>query len=181
MKSYLRMASELRQVEWGADALSLHFRGIELLGEVGEAANVMKKLERERLGIRGSRATVDDLANELADVVICADLVGLDVGEHVSTGRGALMIYSGTEFDALGVVLGKMAGRALEMIEMVVRARLVGRGERETVDVLASTLGELIKVAHRIASERGIDLDAAVVAKFNATSEKIGLKTRMKV
>ena len=37
--------------------------------------NVVKKLERERLGLRGSRATLEDLADELADVVICADLL----------------------------------------------------------------------------------------------------------
>src|SRR5690606_32982880 len=66
--------------------------------------NVIKKLERERLGIRGSRATTEMLAEELADVVICADLIAMDAG---------------------------------------------------------------------------IDLDAAVAAKFNATSEKVGLPTRL--
>ncbi len=69
---------------------------------MGEACNVVKKLERERHGWRGSRATLDDLAQELADVVICADLCAVTAG---------------------------------------------------------------------------IDLDAAVVAKFNATSRKQGLST----
>ncbi len=105
--STLRSANEARQKEWDQDnAISLAYRGNELAGEVGEACNVIKKLERERMGIRGSRASISMLAEELADVVICADL---------------------------------------------------------------------------IAMQAGIDLDAAVEAKFNATSIKVGLNTRLAV
>lgn len=101
----LRDANRARQAQWDtADRIGLIYRANELAGEVGEACNVAKKIERERLGIAGSRSTVDQLAEELADVVICADLVAM---------------------------------------------------------------GE------------GIDLDAAVAAKFNATSEKIGLPQRL--
>lgn len=101
----LRSANRARQREWDAgNQLSLAYRGNELAGEVGEACNVIKKLERERLGILGSRATVGELADELADVLICADL---------------------------------------------------------------------------IAMHYGIDLEAAVARKFNATSEKVGLQTRL--
>ncbi len=101
----LRAANAARQVEWDAGGeIDAAYRGNELAGEVGEACNVIKKLERERRGIRGSRATVQDLADELADVVICTDL---------------------------------------------------------------------------IAMQYGIDLDAAVERKFNATSEKVGLVTRL--
>jgi NTP pyrophosphatase (non-canonical NTP hydrolase) len=100
----LRGANEARQKEWDAgNQITLAYRGNELAGEVGEACNVIKKLERERMDIRGSRATLTDLASELADVVICADL---------------------------------------------------------------------------IAMQAGINLDAAVAAKFNATSVKVGLQTR---
>lgn len=101
----LRAANIARQIEWDQDnQITAAYRGNELAGEVGEACNVIKKLERERLGILGSRATVDELADELADVLICADL---------------------------------------------------------------------------IAMHYGIDLEAAVARKFNATSEKIGLRTRL--
>lgn len=101
----LRAANAARQKEWDSkDQIDLSYRGNELAGEVGEACNVIKKLERERMGIRGSRDTVEHLAEELADVLICADL---------------------------------------------------------------------------IAMAAGIDLDQAVRDKFNATSEKNGLKTRM--
>lgn len=101
----LREANAARQAEWDKDErISLSYRGNELAGETGEACNIIKKLERERLGIRGSRATVDQLADELADVLICADLIAL---------------------------------------------------------------------------AEGIDLEAAVARKFNATSEKVGLSTRL--
>ena len=101
----LREANALRQKEWDtAGQITLAYRGNELAGEVGEACNVIKKLERERMGIQGSRDTNEHLAEELADIVICTDLIAMDAG---------------------------------------------------------------------------IDLDAAVEAKFNSTSEKVGLRTRL--
>ncbi len=79
--STLRAANSARQKEWDTDnSITLAYRGNELAGEVGEACNVIKKLERERLGIRGSRASAAQLAEELADVVICADLIAMDAG-----------------------------------------------------------------------------------------------------
>jgi NTP pyrophosphatase (non-canonical NTP hydrolase) len=101
----LRAANVARNAEWDPEnRITLAFCGVELAGETGEACNIIKKMERERLGIRGSRATTDQLAEELADVVICADLAAM---------------------------------------------------------------------------RAGIDLDAAVRKKFNATSEKYGLSVRM--
>lgn len=77
----LREANANRQKEWDTNGnISITYRGNELAGEVGEACNVIKKLERERMGIKGSRATVEQLAEELADVVICADLIAMHEG-----------------------------------------------------------------------------------------------------
>lgn len=79
--SKLRAANAKRQKEWDRDyQITLSYRGTELGGEVGEALNIIKKLERERLGIKGSRATLDDLAEELADVIICCDLIAMATG-----------------------------------------------------------------------------------------------------
>ena len=85
----LRKASVARQKEWdtGSEKLSLAFKGLEMAGEAGEACNVLKKLERERLGLIGSRSTLLDAAEELADVVICVDLIcqelDIDLGEAI--------------------------------------------------------------------------------------------------
>ena len=94
----LRIMNELRQKEWDPNNdITLEYSGNELAGEVGEAferaldvivlgvsvgkmANVVKKLARERLGLRGSRATTGDLANELADIIICTDLLAMRAG-----------------------------------------------------------------------------------------------------
>ena len=77
----LRDANYARQQEWDTSGnITLTYRGNELAGEVGEACNIIKKLERERMGIKGSRSTLEELAEELADVVICADLIAMSEG-----------------------------------------------------------------------------------------------------
>lgn len=76
--STLRCANYSRNQEWDpAGSITLAYRGNELAGEVGEACNIIKKLERQRLGLRGSRATKEALAGELADVLICLDLIAM--------------------------------------------------------------------------------------------------------
>lgn len=83
----LRAANKARQAAWCPEQIppDLSFRGNELAGETGEVCNVIKKLERERLGWRGSRDTLSHLAEELADVVICADLVAIAAGIDLRT------------------------------------------------------------------------------------------------
>lgn len=55
-----------------------------LMGELGEAANVAKKLNRVRDGINGNKETVDELreklARELADTFIYLDLTAQAAG-----------------------------------------------------------------------------------------------------
>lgn len=78
---WLRDLNIRRQVEWdqGKEFTLLYYSNA-MAGEVGEACNVVKKLERLRMGVVGSRATVQDLSDELADVVIYADLAALAAG-----------------------------------------------------------------------------------------------------
>lgn len=87
----LRAANILRQKEWipvGTDLGPL-FKAIELGGEIGEAQNCVKKLEREKLGVAGSRTTLDKLAEELADGLLCIDLLaeyyGIDLDAALMT------------------------------------------------------------------------------------------------
>jgi NTP pyrophosphatase (non-canonical NTP hydrolase) len=91
----LRSANNVRQKEWDpSDAIDLAYRGNELAGEVGEACNVIKKIARERLGIRGSRATKSDLASELADAIICIDLIAMM--ENIDLGLAVAIKFNGT-------------------------------------------------------------------------------------
>lgn len=77
----LLIAINQREPEWGfKEKPSILFRACELGGEAGEALNEVKKLERHRLGAVGGKASSDDLADELADVIICAALVAREAG-----------------------------------------------------------------------------------------------------
>lgn len=77
----LQHALAERDLEWDPEKkLTMEFRATEMAGECGEACNVVKKLVRERLGLRGSRATLDDLKDELEDVIICVGLLANSAG-----------------------------------------------------------------------------------------------------
>lgn len=84
----LRDANSNRQDEWEAGTeFSLVYLGNAMAGECGEACNIIKKIERNRLGARGSVAGPSELADELADVIIYADLIarkeGINLGDAV--------------------------------------------------------------------------------------------------
>lgn len=111
--SDLRRANVARQEEWCPDQKpDLAYRGNELAGEVGEACNIIKKLERERHGWRGSRSSIEALASELADVVICTDLAahaaGIDLGAAVRSAFNAT-----SEKNGLAARLAAPPGEAL--------------------------------------------------------------------
>ncbi len=81
----LRQANISRDAQWcDGRTLPLSFRGNELAGEVGEACNIIKKLEREEFGMPGSRANKAQLAEELADVIICVDLLAMQLGINLT-------------------------------------------------------------------------------------------------
>lgn len=166
----LRGANAARQKEWDkAGGIDPAYRANELAGETGEACNVIKKLERERLGIRGSRDTVAHLAEELADVVICVDLLAMSYSIDLPLDSGFPIGFPSAAF--AGAELAKQVGLLC--------------GAILAVDVVIYPLDRnfaflrVIRAAYGIADLYGIDLDYAVRAKFNATSEKVGLATRL--
>ena len=168
----LREANMHRQREWdaGGEANNADWRMNELAGEVGEVCNVLKKINRERVGVPGSRATKADLAEELADVVICIDLYMMTTGGREVTSSndvGYLAAYSLTH---LGVHLQAAIGRAAT--RLVLNPTVTGEGQH------VSFVG-LLDVCRGIAKREGIDLTMAVAQNFNATSKKMGLETMM--
>lgn len=84
MLDKLREANITRQIEWqnGKD-LTIEYRGNELAGEAGELCNLLKKVARERIGLRGTRANITDLKKEIGDVLVCLDLIANDLGLHL--------------------------------------------------------------------------------------------------
>ena len=82
----LRGANVSRQREWDPTGkITPDFFALELAGEVGELLNVYKKLMRHKLELPGSRATREDLENELADVLIVLDLFAMRMDVDLTT------------------------------------------------------------------------------------------------
>lgn len=163
----LHKANVARDREWNPEQkCDLYFWGVELAGEVGEACNIIKKLERERLGMRGSRATLQDLSDELADIIICVDLIACHI-RALADPKERLIWLKNRSLAALGNEMAAAAG----MINHII----VGTNHTQLVSMLCI----LIQHTDLIARSQKIDLDAAVKAKFNATSEKYNLTTRM--
>jgi|TARA_Y100000310_G_scaffold345664_1_gene467912 NTP pyrophosphatase (non-canonical NTP hydrolase) len=96
----LRAANEARLHAWhGQEAMegdvpqvwTLSDWGVAAAGEMGEACNIIKKLNRYRDGLVGNKETKEELMVELgieiADIVIYLDLLalaaGIDLGEQV--------------------------------------------------------------------------------------------------
>jgi NTP pyrophosphatase (non-canonical NTP hydrolase) len=131
-------ANIARDKEWDPDdKIDAAFRGVEHGGEVGEAAaevaallhcalamidhtaasgrvqNIIKKLERERHGIRGSRSTTEALGTELADDIITAYLIGMhygiDLDEEIEKKFNATSRKQG-----LSVILDLTSGRKMD-------------------------------------------------------------------
>lgn len=84
----LRKVNIKRQLEWpGSEKAQLEFRTIEVAGEFGEVAEAIKKYLRSVHGIKGSTATIEDIADEMADAIIALDLLAghlnIDLSEAV--------------------------------------------------------------------------------------------------
>lgn len=58
----------------------LSFLGCAIAGEVGELCNFIKKMERQRMGLKGSTATKEDALDEIADIFIYGIVIGTRLG-----------------------------------------------------------------------------------------------------
>lgn len=72
----LAEANQKRNAIWDPEnKLTPLFFALEHAGEVGELCNVIKKIQREKLGLPGSRVTRQHLIEELGDVLITLSLL----------------------------------------------------------------------------------------------------------
>lgn len=176
--SKLRTANIARQAEWpGAEKADLGFRALEVADEAGEVMGAIKKLTRAQRGIAGSTLTLQDVADELADTAIALDLLandlGFELGERaldpshpLPCSELALMLAA-----AVGELSGSIADRLQEM-----------RGEEcadGTENKIRRHVGRIVFWLMCLAEALGVDLETAITAKFNQTSEKYGMATRL--
>lgn len=159
----LREANSARQAEWDpTKQIDLDWRMNELAGEVGESCNVLKKLHRFRFGLPGSRATKDDLADELADVIICLDLVLMAAG--CGPTKAVPMAGNLGSLTRAGHRLFSHASRFFTVLAFFDRREIESCSDR------------LHSYTDLIARNEGIDLDLAVSKKFNETTRKVGFQ-----
>jgi len=173
----LAAANKARQEDWklgGNPTIPIAFRTIELIGEVGEALNIVKKLMREANGWRGSRATTDELGEELADCLIVIDLLWSELG-FAKEESGFLddlvneKNWWAKTSESLSLLLSVQAGG---FSQYVLTPSAAWQSPR-------TSLLMMIKIVNYLALGYGIDINRAVAEKFNATSEKYGFKQRM--
>lgn len=75
--------------------------------------------------------------------------------------------------------LAAASGKAQNVIKKLERERHGWAGSRDTLDHLGEELADVVHTAILCAITAGIDLEPYVVSKFNATSDKVGLRTRL--
>lgn len=150
-------------------------------GELGEALNVVKKLNRDAGGYAGNTVSRDELlrmlADELADVVIYLDLFAASLNHPLATvGRAA-------DFGTLRETVHKNTEHRVGLSERG-RLALTAMGELckdHRHDAWPQSIWILLLRIDAIAAEAEIDLGAAVIAKFNRTSEKLGFADRIEL
>ncbi|MEO1108244.1 MAG: nucleotide pyrophosphohydrolase [Pseudomonadota bacterium] len=78
-----------------------------------------------------------------------------------------------------GLQMSKHTGRVAEKAKKLLRAERGIKGSTANPDDLADEMADCIIAIDLLANQTGIDLSAAVARKFNRTSEKYGLNTRL--
>jgi len=175
----LRAANIARQQEWpGNDKADPAFRALEVADEVGEVMGAVKKWLRAQRDIAGTTLTLEDVADEIGDTYVSLDLFMLALSLPPLPGimPGAL----GDEAKASDLALEAYvsAGHIVDSFLNYDRSDTNNQREARRFDVRDDCLNLIIGI-ESLASYLGIHTNAAVVAKFNKTSEKYGMATRM--
>jgi NTP pyrophosphatase (non-canonical NTP hydrolase) len=164
----LREANIARQKEWVGKAppVDLSFRSNEMMGEVGEVMELFVERPREP-------DWKDRMADEMADVVITADLLLLDASAET-----ALPVDG--DCDSGGpLTFGASAGKVANVVKKLERERQGFVGSTADVVDLVGGLRRMLGLLKRLASFTEINVDQAVARKFNATSRKLGFGTEL--
>lgn len=169
--SSLREANVARNIEWtgGQSIEDYTWRGCELGGEVGEVVDLLS-------GTAGYDGAA--LLEELADVVICIDLAGMTLGIR------EIPIFSQGSIGLGGIVREAylIARHVLLMqndFKKLERERRGWPGSRAKMEDMELRLMFLMGRIGCIASYYRLNLAEGTARKFNATSHKVGLVTRL--
>lgn len=134
---------------------------VALVGEVGEAANEVKKYWRD------PSRSVQRIGLELADVVVYLDLLLMSQGLPALDGP----VFHRLGGSPVGDNVLCMGGAAGELCQ-----ECFNRAAGEVVEV------KVLRVAATVcavATSLGLDLDQCVIEKFNQVSDRVGSTVRL--
>lgn len=175
----LHVASGLRVMRWhpgGVLDWDVTEWSIAVAGELGEAMNVVKKLNRDRDGIVGNKVgrmmLVSDLAGEIADAIIYLDLFAMRVHDRDSSLGRPIREHNEMFVMMLGL---HRPNPVSEIAWSFWRATVLALEDRTSPAYYAKALA----FGAGLAAKFDIDLPRAIADKFNATSEKYGFPERV--
>jgi NTP pyrophosphatase (non-canonical NTP hydrolase) len=174
----LRTANVVRQAEWDTGGnMTLSYNGNELAGEVGELIDAALAALDE-----GDQTNLTALRHEIADVIICCDLLALRLDLQLFT---ELEIENDYKSESLTkarlLLLATKLGSICNMVKKLERESFGMVGSTGSVDVLGRLLNEMVWQVYTIGADFDLVGRTCVAEKFNLTSRKYGLQTEMVV
>lgn len=172
-------ANAARQVEWlSGTTLPLTFRTNELAGEFGEVAELL--LDRWTSGSHMHGAWKNALGEEMADVIICAELVAWQLHQRLDYVRAeALAQTPGNDYRWSAQVsrdIGLLCNAAKKM-DRTAFGIAGGIGSEEGVAIVMERLDKVVRHIYDFAYGERMYMEVALARKFNKTSAKVKLLT----
>lgn len=176
----LRAANIARQLEWFKDAtvpdVPPSFRSNELAGETGEVLEHILTYMEQGLTWGHLQPLI---AEELGDVIISADLCAMDLGLSLEVRKATSLDGSWRSSPEVCMRMVLAALRCCNLVKKIDRERLGIPGSRANPQEVGVLLQGVVDWAYMMADHIGVSLWPEVVAKFNSTSAKVGLTTRL--
>lgn len=175
----LQQANAARQREWlGEVKLPLTFRTNEMAGELGEVAEAL--LDRWTAGSHMHGPWKDHLVEEMADVVICAEITAWQLNERIDYARAEGLAQSiSTDYrwaTQCSRDMGLLCNAAKKMDRTaygIAGGIPVEEGRALVLDKLQIMVGHV----YDLAFHEHVYMEVGIARKFNKTSAKIGLQT----
>lgn len=172
-------ANAARQIEWlGGQHLPLTFRTNEMAGELGEVAELL--LDRWIPSSHMYTAWHRALADELADVIICSEIIAWQLSEQLDyNAPDGLARWTGTDYQWCAKTerdMGLLCNIAKKMDRTVYG---IAGGVQPDVGrrLVMERVRQMVQHVYNLASSERIRMEVVVARKFNGTSKKVGLQT----
>lgn len=176
----LRSANRARQVEWAGDRdIRLTYAGNELAGEVGELTEKACEIATLDFAAEADKleSLMQELREEIGDVAICCDLVALHADLALTLPLRAIPIKP--KLPSLAFDLMVETGAACNNIKKLEREQLGMVGSLTGPTALQKNLQNIVTCLNSMCFEMGWDLGSIISEKFNKTSLRYGLQTKL--